>query len=138
MRYARHPERHHRRAFGSGLRALGSGCVGATLIMSASVCLAADSKESPTVQKTKEGLHFQLPEDWPVEKRGGVMAPIPIEEYLSRKFSAIDLQLQLLEQRVNGLDVRVRVAEEELKKQRQRNANDQSPNNNNQTIINTQ
>ena len=80
------------------------------------------------MQKTKEGLHFQLPEDWPVEKRGGVMAPIPIEEYLSRKFSAIGLQLQLLEQRVNGLDVRVRVAEEELKKQRAESLITQSPN----------
>ena len=81
---------------------------------------AADSKEGAvTVQKTKEGLHFNLPPDWPVEKRGGVMAPIPIEEYLSRKFSAMSSQLQLLEQRLNGLDVRLRVVEEELKKQRQ-------------------
>ena len=103
----------------------------------ASVAGADSKKESVTVQKTKDGLHFNLPPDWPLEKRGGVTAPIPIEEYLSQKFSAVSSQLQSLEQRVNSLDVKLRVVEEDLK-QRPLSANDQSPNNNNQTSTNTQ
>lgn len=79
----------------------------------------ASSKEQVTVQKTAEGLHFKVPPDWPIEKRGGVMAPIPIEEYLARKFKALEAHLQTLEQRMNGLDVRLRVLEEEVKTQRQ-------------------
>ena len=72
-----------------------------------------------TVRKTEEGLHFDVPPDWPIEKRGGVIGPIPIEEYLGRKFQALTSQLQALEQRFNGFDVRLRVMEEEMKKQKQ-------------------
>ena len=77
------------------------------------------SKDEVTVRKTEEGLRFNLPPDWPVEKRGGVMAPIPIEEYLARKFKVIESRLQILEQRLNGLDVRLRVQEEAMKKSNQ-------------------
>lgn len=73
------------------------------------------SKASPTVRKTEDGLHFNVPPDWPIEKRGGIMAPIPIEEYLGRKFKGIESQLQTIEQRMNGLDVRLRVLEEQSK-----------------------
>lgn len=77
------------------------------------------AKEPATVQKTEQRLHFQLPPDWPIERRGGITAPIPIEEYLARKFKAIEAQLQALDQRFNSLDVRLRVLEEEVKKQSQ-------------------
>jgi hypothetical protein len=77
---------------------------------------AADRTEEPvTVRKTKEGLHFNLPADWPVERRGGVVAPVPVEEYLAKKFADLDARLQALEQRFNGFDVRLRVVEEQLK-----------------------
>lgn len=71
-----------------------------------------------TVRKTAEGLHFQLPPDWPVEKRAGSVGPIPIEEYMARKFAAIDQRLKTLEQRVGSLDVRLCVLEEEITRQR--------------------
>ena len=78
---------------------------------------AEDTKaDDVTVTKTAEKLNFKVPPDWPIEKRGGVMAPIPIEEYLGRKFTGISAQLQALEERLNGLDVRVRVLEEAAKK----------------------
>lgn len=82
---------------------------------------AAESaeKETPvTVRKTSEGLHFQLPPDWPVEKRGTLVGPIPIEEYVARKFGAMEQRLKVLEQQVGSLDVRVRVLEEDAKRQR--------------------
>ena len=71
--------------------------------------------ERPTVRKTQEQLHFELPLDWPVEKRGGIVGPIPVEEYLAMKFKALEARLQVIEQRLNGLDLRLRVVEEGLK-----------------------
>jgi len=46
-------------------------------------------------QGTKEvdGLRFTVPEDWPVEKRGGVVGPIPIEEYISMKFKNVQTEM---------------------------------------------
>ena len=97
-------------------------CVSVVLALAIAGPAGAEEAAKPepaTVRKSKDGLQFQVPPDWPVEKRGGITAPIPIEEYLGRKFTAIEAQLQGLEQRFNGLDVRLRVVEEELKKQRQ-------------------
>lgn len=72
--------------------------------------------ESVTV-KTKEGLHFTLPADWPVQRRNGVVTPVPIEEYLAQKFSAIEKRLQALENQTASMDLRLRLMEEEMKKQ---------------------
>ncbi len=66
----------------------------------------------------QEGLRFTLPPDWPVEKRGGVVAPIPIEEYLARKFSAMDNRLRSLEQQTAGFDLRLRVLEEQAQERK--------------------
>ena len=77
------------------------------------------SKEPTTVRKTEERLHFQLPPDWPIERRGGMTGPIPVEEYLAQKFSALESRLQAIEQRFNGFDIRLRVLEEQAKKQSQ-------------------
>ena len=99
--------------------------VGAVVVRIAMVALlstmpparAEEAKaDDVTVTKTSEKLNFKVPPDWPIEKRGGVMAPIPIEEYLARKFAGISTQLQTLQERVNELDVRLRVMEEAAKK----------------------
>ena len=74
------------------------------------------SQSDMAVEKTAERLHFKVPADWPIEKRNGVVAPIPVEEYLARKFSSLDQQLQAIEQRVSGLDLRMRILEEAAKK----------------------
>ena len=78
---------------------------------------AEDKKKGGVDLKTEDGLHFQLPPDWPVEKRGGLVAPIPIEEYITKKFTALESRLQNLEQQVSALDLRLRVAEERSKKE---------------------
>ncbi len=44
--------------------------------------------------KTIDGLNFQVPKDWPIEKRGGIVAPIPIEEYITIKFKNVEDELQ--------------------------------------------
>ena len=73
------------------------------------------SADKPTVRKSQEQLHFQLPPDWPIEKRGGMVGPIPVEEYLAMKFKALDSRLQAMEQKLNGMDLRLRVIEENQK-----------------------
>lgn len=75
-------------------------------------------EEPATTVVTREGLRFNLPADWPVEKRGGIVAPIPIEEYLARKFSALEKRLHEVEQRGAALELKLRVIEEELKQQK--------------------
>ena len=73
------------------------------------------SAGSATVRKTKEQLHFELPPDWPIEKRGGVVGPIPVEEYLAMKFKGLEARLQAVQQQMSGMDLRVRVLEDNSK-----------------------
>jgi len=88
---------------------------------------AAEKREAGggSVVKTEDGLRFKLPPDWPVEKRNGIVSPIPVEEYLSKKFSAVESRLQQLEQQVVAADLRLRTMEEELKKQQRLRSGDQ-------------
>ena len=86
-----------------------------------------DSKDLTTVRKTSEGLHFQLPPDWPVEKRGTLVGPIPVEEYVAHKFTAVEQRLQSLEQQVGALDVRLRVLEEAMRRQRLQSKEEGTP-----------
>ena len=72
----------------------------------------ARADDSALVRKTVKGITFTVPEDWPIEERNGAVGPIPIEEYLARKFSAIQAQLQKLDQQLSGLDLRLRVVEQ--------------------------
>ena len=94
----------------------------AGLLLAAAPWVWAAEEEDPvqppgpaTVRKTKEQLHFELPPDWPVEKRGGIVGPIPVEEYLAMKFKRLESRLQTIEQHLNGLDLRLRVLEEASK-----------------------
>ena len=83
------------------------------------LALAAEEPAlSKTTTKSKDGLHFNVPADWPVEKRDGVTAPIPVEEYLGRKFGSLDSRLRVVEEQTNSFELRLRVLEEQLKKQR--------------------
>lgn len=40
--------------------------------------------------KNKSRLNFYVPDDWPIEKRGGILAPIPTEEYITIKFTEVE------------------------------------------------
>lgn len=88
------------------------------IALPAPVVLAEDAAkaDAATVKKSQQNLNFQVPPDWPIERRGGIVAPIPVEEYLAMKFKALDSRLQAMEQKVNGMDLRLRVIEESLKK----------------------
>ena len=93
----------------------------AAVFLAAGPVEAAETKTSAsTVVKTKEGLHFNVPADWPVEERNGAVGPVPVEEYLAMKFSGIESRLRTLEQQISGFDLRLRVLEEDNKSSRQR------------------
>jgi len=62
-------------------------------LFAASVTMAADKDN---LRKTQKGLHFTVPDDWPIEKRGGVLAPVPVEEYVLKHFKAIYAEIESL------------------------------------------
>lgn len=69
-----------------------------------------------TMVRTSDGLKFVVPPDWPIEKRNGIVAPIPIEEYLNRKFSGLERKVQALEEKVSALESKLSVLEARAKK----------------------
>lgn len=103
---ARHP---HRKRCGLLIGAA------AMLLMSAAWAAQDDASSESMAVTTKDKLRFVLPPDWPVEKRGGIVAPIPIEEYLAKKFSALEARLRVMEQQLAGIELRVRTTEEAVK-----------------------
>jgi len=58
--------------------------------------LTADDSGYAQNTKKRNGLNFQVAEDWPIEKRGGIVAPIPTEEYISIKFKATEEEFQAI------------------------------------------
>ena len=69
------------------------------------------------VVRRERGLNFKVPADWPIEERSGVVAPIPIEEYLSRKFAVVFRQLSALERRLGDLEGKQRALESRVREQ---------------------
>lgn len=67
-------------------------------ILCLSLAASGYAQEDLTITKRQKGLRFTVPEDWPIEERGGVVAPIPIEEYISIKFKDIYAQIDSIKQ----------------------------------------
>ena len=73
----------------------------------------AQEDDTTVVRTTEDGLRFKLPPDWPIKQQGtGDFVPAPVEEYLAIKFKALEAQLQAIDQRLNSLDLRLRVFEQ--------------------------
>ncbi|OGW91401.1 MAG: hypothetical protein A3D28_00350 [Omnitrophica bacterium RIFCSPHIGHO2_02_FULL_63_14] len=57
---------------------------------------------------TAQGLTFRVPEDMPVETRGGIQAPIPFDEYMYGKFKQMEIRLNKIDSKLDliqkGLD----------------------------------
>jgi hypothetical protein len=87
----------------------------AAALLLAPAAWSADDAAPSTVRKTAQGLHFNVPPDWPIEERGGVVGPVPIEEYLAQKFRAMEGRLSMIDQQLAGFDLRLRVVEEQMK-----------------------
>jgi len=77
-------------------------CLGIVLVGAVSLALIVNSYSYAQGSKISKGLNFQVPEDWPVEKRGGIVAPIPIEEYLEIKFTAVEEKFEAIKDELSG------------------------------------
>lgn len=86
------------------------------------LCLIAGVKECPVSAQedvrspqSQKGLHFGVPEDWPIEKRGGVLAPVPVEEYVMARFKNTAAQLETMKNELTGLIQGIRADLEDFK-----------------------
>ena len=57
-----------------------------------------NSYQSCYSKSAKSGLQYRVPEDMPIESRGGIEAPIPFDEYMYSKFKKIDQRLNRIEE----------------------------------------
>ena len=55
--------------------------------------------EAETAIRAREGIHFRLPEDWPIVKRHGVLMPLPMDEYLSHKIKILMGRMDKVDQK---------------------------------------
>ena len=67
-------------------------CINFILIVNIGLLLIAFENSYAQSSKRVGKLNFQVPEDWPIVKRGGLMTPIPTEEYVSIKFKEIETE----------------------------------------------
>lgn len=71
-------------------------CLGFVLIVSMGLIFIMCANNYAQSSKKVGKLNFQVPEDWPIEKRGGLMTPIPTEEYMLSKFKEIEKEFQTI------------------------------------------
>ena len=60
-----------------------------------------------------EGHRLLLPKDWPVERKHGVVSPVPFEQYLSMKFNQVKDRFKQTDARIAVLERRVEQLEQE-------------------------
>ena len=80
-----------------------AGCLAAW----ASPCVLADDDPltDDTVTVKTEGSHrLLLPKDWPIKQQDGVIAPAPVEEYLSMKFDQVRTKFAGVDGRLDRLE----------------------------------
>ena len=99
-------------------------CFGVVLLGSMSLIFAGPGGSLAQSSKKVGQLNFQVPDDWPVEKRGGLMTPVPTEEYVSIKFREIEKEFQSVRDEFSaeftGFQTDLKNIEEDLLKEIQR------------------
>jgi hypothetical protein len=56
---------------------------------------------------TKEGLTFSIPSDMPIERKDGLVQPIPFEEYLYFRFKKMEERMDQLDRRLDDFEGRL-------------------------------
>jgi hypothetical protein len=51
---------------------------------------------------TKEGLKFNVPPDMPIEKKDGLVQPVPFDQYLYVKFKLIEERMTAVEKKLDS------------------------------------
>jgi len=64
---------------------------------------------------TKEGFKFSIPSDMPIERKDGLVTPIPFEEYLYIKFKMIEERIGKMEKRLDTMEEKLLTKIEEVK-----------------------
>ncbi len=91
------------------------GVLGCLTLLSTLPVFAYDEEEAKKVAEdikeygfkdvtTKEGLKFRIPSDMPIESHGGLVAPVPFEEYLYIKFKKIEEKLMEVGKKLTEVD----------------------------------
>lgn len=84
-----------------------------TMLALGSLAIAQTVEERENlVTKELKGFKFKVPADWPVEDRNGQVGPVPVEEYLSKKFIAVSARLADIETRLTAVETRLADAEQ--------------------------
>lgn len=93
---------------------------GIILVGVAGMILFAGNNSHAQVSKKVGKLNFQVPEDWPVEKRGGLMMPVETEEYVSIKFKEIEKEFLAVRddfsEKFSKFESDLKIIEEDLSK----------------------
>ncbi|GEM_PF-2921290 len=71
--------------------------------------------DDEVVVRTDEAHRLLLPKDWPVQHQDGVVAPAPIEQYLSMKFGQVKESFAQTDQRLDALERRITQLEQDNK-----------------------
>ncbi len=75
----------------------------------------SEEYNNTTVVKTVDGIRFQVPEDRPIERGEGYIRPMPLDAYVSMKFSKLESRLQAMEGAINTLTSDVSSIKEDMK-----------------------
>jgi len=97
-----------------GKSSVGSLVILLLVLLAGIPCVQADEgtdEMNPNVVKKYRGLQFKVPEDWPIEKVGNTIGPIPIEEYMGRKFNDLNLRLKKQEDAMAAMEKRLEAVE---------------------------
>lgn len=71
--------------------------------------------DNSTVVKTIDGIRFQVPEDRPIEQGKGFIRPMPLDAYVSMKFSKLDERLQKIEDSIIAIKNDLAAAKEDIR-----------------------
>ena len=92
--------------------------VGCPIALLLGLAPGASAEEAELTDETlairrEAGHQLLLPNDWPVVRQDGVLAPVPLEEYLSMKFGQVRGVTDRSDRRLNALDRRLARVEEQ-------------------------
>ena len=75
----------------------------------------SDEYDNSTVVKIVDGIRFQVPEDRPIEQGKGFIRPMPLDAYVSAKFSKLENRLQKMENSIDAIKNDLAAVKEDIK-----------------------
>lgn len=65
---------------------------------------AEEEFEYKAVIKTVGGINFEVPEDRPIEKKDGIIAPMALDKYVALKIHRMEKRLNSLEESMKNIE----------------------------------